>query len=430
LSRRCPALTVIAVDKLRPGAERRDGVVRGFGARASPQDAKSFDFKYTSPISKKIMRYWIAPIIGKLKAGELEKAREEAAGLRAMVRAGRCPCAERAAAKAKQATETKAAELRLFASVAGDYRRQHLRRLRSGDEIQAIIARELLPIWGSKPIAEITPVDAKRAVLALVEAGKPEAARSLYQVGRAIFNFGLAQPEYGLASSPFALLKVNKLVGKKIPRTRTLTNDEMRALWRAAETMGFPAGRFVQALALTGLRRTEVAAAAWAEIDLSTAVWTIPPERMKGDAPHVVPIASDLADLLRSLPRTGRFLFSTGDRAMTGYSKIKKKLDALMLVELKGAAIARGGDPAKIALQHFTIHDVRRTCRTAWSSLGVATNVAELLLAHAQPELHRIYDQHAFLPERLRAYEAWHARLRAIIDPPPAGGNVVPLRAS
>jgi len=50
------------------------------------------------------------------------------------------------------------------------------------------------------------------------------------------------------------------------------------------------------------LRRNEVACARWDEFSFDGTnedAWIIPAHRMKMDAPHVVPITKDIADLLR-----------------------------------------------------------------------------------------------------------------------------------
>ena len=51
----------------------------------------------------------------------------------------------------------------------------------------------------------------------------------------------------------------------------------------------------------------------------------------------------------------------------------------------------------------------------------------ELVIAHARPGLHKVYDQHSYEAEKRRCLELWERRLLAIVDPP-AGENVVPLR--
>jgi hypothetical protein len=74
----------------------------------------------------------------------------------------------------------------------------------------------------------------------------------------------------------------------------------------------------------------------------------------------------------------------------------------------------------------FVIHDIRRTMRTGLSALPIPDNVRELVIAHARPGMHRIYDLHAYENEKRHALELWAARLRTIVKPP-AADNIVQL---
>ena len=112
---------------------------------------------------------------------------------------------------------------------------------------------------------------------------------------------------------------------------------------------------------------------------------------MKSGTAHTVPLVPDILSLLKSLPRFsgGDFVFSTtgGKRPISGFSKAKVLLNDLMQKDLEA-----GGMP----FDDFVIHDIRRTCRTRFSALPVEDIVRELLLAHARPGLHKVYDLHAY----------------------------------
>jgi integrase len=154
------------------------------------------------------------------------------------------------------------------------------------------------------------------------------------------------------------------------------------------QTLGDPAGAFVQLLMLSGQRLRECSAARWEEFDLDKAVWTIPAARMKGKSPHIVPLAPMALEHLRQIPRcSSPFVFSNGSkRPISGFSKLKIKLDAAM--------------PEKIASWRF--HDLRRSMRTGLSMLGTPDRVAELVIAHSQKGLHKVYDQHSSTRRRAR----------------------------
>ena len=57
--------------------------------------------------------------------------------------------------------------------------------------------------------------------------------------------------------------------------------------------------------------------------------------------------------------------------------------------------------------------------RTHLSALPIEDRLREQMIAHAQPGLHRVYDQHAYAAEKLRGFELWEARLAGILYPRP-----------
>jgi integrase len=167
---------------------------------------------------------------------------------------------------------------------------------------------------------------------------------------------------------------------------------------------------------LTGQRRGEVGEARWPEFDLDKRLWTIPPERMKMNAAHVVPLSAPAMEILTALPRfkRGDYVFSItfGSKPVAAFSHAKERLDELMRAELSDH-------------QPFVIHDIRRTMRTHLSALPIPDRVREMVIAHAQPGLHKVYDQHSYLDEKRRALDLWAKRLSSIVAPQ---ANVVPLR--
>jgi integrase len=71
-------------------------------------------------------------------------------------------------------------------------------------------------------------------------------------------------------------------------RERILSGQEITAVWRACDIMGYPFGYYFQLLLLTAQRRTELAGIKWSEINFSQQTLTIPRERTKTDRTHIV----------------------------------------------------------------------------------------------------------------------------------------------
>ena len=211
-----------------------------------------------------------------------------------------------------------------------------------------------------------------------------------------------------------------------------LSDVELGAFWRASEQLGYPYAPLYRLLLLTGLRLNEVADAIWSEFDLPNERWTISAVRMKGKngnaRPHVVPLTDGILEVLATIPRftQGDHVFSTtfGEKPAWG-AKIKKRLDELMLEELRSLAEERGDDPGKIRVDRWTNHDLRRTLRSGLSALRVNSDVAEAVLAHVKPGIRGVYDRYDLFDEKRQALDLWAGRLRSIVEP--ARGNLVKL---
>jgi len=210
-------------------------------------------------------------------------------------------------------------------------------------------------------------------------------------------------------------------------RERTLTDDEIRALWKTADELATPFARMMQFLLLTGVRRNEAARMNRNEINGSA--WLIPNERFKGKRDFLVPLTAAATDILKTLPAIGKggWIFtSDGKRPINGFGKSKARFDKLMVTKLRQAAAERGEDVGALKLENWTIHDLRRTTRTLLSRCKVQPDIAERCLGHAIVGVRGVYDRHEFLAEKRAALEVLAALVARIINPP--AGNVVTLR--
>jgi integrase len=356
--------------------------------------------------------------IGRADRMTIDSARRKARRWLDQIEQGIDPAAED---RRRRLAEARSASL-TFEAVAEEFIRLAASRQRRGQEMAREVRKEFVSRWGDRPIADVTVHDVVAVLDEAVGRGAPYQAHNLLGHVRRIFNWAIGRGVYGLDRSPCDRIKPRDAVGPRLHRTRVLSALELRAMWKGAEAMGYPYGSLIKLLTLTGLRKNEVARARWGELDLAAKLWTIPAERMKGKVAHAVPLTADIISALDSLPRfeAGDFLFAAlrqvrpGVRPINDFHLAKTRLDALMKKEL-------GEFPP------FTLHDIRRTMRTGLSSLPVPGGdvVRELVIAHAQKGLHRVYDQHDYLEEKRRALEMWGAKLRSIVEP--ASDNVVEL---
>jgi integrase len=407
-------LTESKVLGLKPGPTRRflfDSIVPGLCVDCTPAGHKSYMLRARWPNARNRARRRIA----ECGTVTLDQARDAARQWLALLAQGIDPQRELAERKRRAEGEQAAT----FAAVCSSYF-QHLRG-RSAERSRREIERELLPLWGARLITDISKAD----IIAVVDDLRARARRTVGDRSsgahaRLIFNhcrmiFQHAALRYDLERLPTDRLKPAMLGLTFRPRERVLSDAEIRALWAATATLGYPFGAYVRVLLMTGCRRGEVAGAQWSEIDVAAKLWTIPASRAKANAAHVVPLTDDLLELLATLPRyrSGPHLFSTtfGTTSIAGFSRYTARL------------LREMGDPPP-----FSLHDLRRTYRSRLSEIGIAETVAERCIAHApRNAILRVYDRYSYQDEIRAANERWHRRLRCIISLPP--DNVVALRA-
>jgi integrase len=391
--------------------EVMDAIVPGLGVRVTERATKTFMLVTRYPGSNNPTRR----ALGEYDALTLEKARVKARHWHELISKGIDPAAE--VQRQKQVEQRKRAGT--FAAVAADFIAEKLSTERRGRDAELQIRNEFLPRWGERPIGDIGAQDVVAVVKAVKARGATYMAHSLLATARRLFSWAIDQQAYGLQTSPCDRLKPKSIIGEKRPRERVLSDDELRAFWRATADMEYPYGPLARMLLLTGARHRELSEATWAEFDLKAKVWTVPQERHKSASGHRVPLTDNVIAILGSLPRfkTGQHLFSTtfGEKPTMIADKIKtKKLDAHMSKELGSAP------------KPWVIHDLRRTLRTHLSALRIPDHVAEMVIGHGRQGLQRVYDQHRYLDEMREALTLWAGRLRSIVEPPPE--NVVLIR--
>jgi integrase len=187
---------------------------------------------------------------------------------------------------------------------------------------------------------------------------------------------------------------------KERARNRVLSDDEIRALWKATDD-GSPYSSFVRLLLLTAQRREKVLAMKWADLALDFGVWSVPAEaREKGNI-GTVQLPRLALDIIKAQPRLGSpFVFPArkGTSHMNNLAKCKRALDARM--------------PPGTA--QWQLHDERRTARSLMSraSAGISSEHAERVMGHAINGVEGVYDRHEYRDEKSEAL----ARLAALIE--------------
>jgi len=358
-----------------------------FGLMVTANGHKSFVVQYRAGRVSRRMS---------LKTGlNLQEARREAKAILGAVAKGGDPLGDR--------RKTAVASGNTLKAVAEEYFVRELTKLRTGEKRQAALERLVFPVMGARQIGEIKRSEIVRLLDDIERENGPHQAQAVLAFLSRLFNWHAGRDDDFLSPIRRGMART-KL--KEYARDRVLSDDELRAVWKAAETFPGPYGYLVRFLLLTATRRGE--AARMVRSELHGGDWIIPAARMKAKLEHVVPLSPAATVILEDMPKLGSYVFTVdGWRPVKGFATYKTALD-----EVSGVT-------------GWRLHDLRRTARSLMSRAGVTPDVAERCLAHVMGGIRGVYDRYAYHKEKKAAFEKLAAQVERIVNPT---DNVVPIR--
>jgi integrase len=398
------SLSDAGVAALKPRAARYahpDPELAGHYVRVTPSGAKSFVAVTRDSGSGRQVWATISPV-GLMG---IEEARERAREAIKRVQAGK-PAFE-APVKAESFEEVAEAWLKRHVAAKG---------LRSRGEITRLLKSHVYPEWGRRPFRDIRRSDVAELLDEVEDDHGARQADYVLAIVRGIMHWHETRHDDYAAPIVKGMRRTNP---RERARTRKLSDDEIRALWKATEGAAAFEG-FVRLLLLSAQRRDKVAAIRWADV-AEDGTWTIPAEsREKGNAGKLKLPDAAIA-IIRAQPMVGDSPYVFPGRSvkgrhhtpMSGWSKRKRALDVKIEAELSD-------------VQQWQLHDLRRTARSLMSRAGVPSDHAERVLGHAIAGVEGVYDVHEYRDEKAGALEQLAALIDAIVDPRPAA--VTPLR--
>jgi len=167
------------------------------------------------------------------------------------------------------------------------------------------------------------------------------------------------------------------------------------------------------------VRKAELTEASWTEFNLDNAIWSLPAERSKSGVSIEIPLAVEVTKWLNELK-----IRSCGSDYVFPNRRSSKKpymgADTLnrAITKLFGHEAGKKKQPPNLMgdMPHFTVHDLRRTCRSQLASLGVHGYIAERCLNHKIRGIEGVYNRHDYLEERRDALNQLASLLVSFID--------------
>lgn len=398
----------------------RDGVVSNLFVRVGVRGRKTFVMRARFGQAKDPT----TRTIGDAFKTSLESARETAIRWNNLNRKGVDPWEEATLAE----LEAERFRRQTFSNVLQDYiatlpfRPEN----RKAEEDGATLRREFLDPkrvpWLDEPIRDVRGADVQRAIEAIRDRGAPTQAYNVFSLVKTFFKWATTPArvdDFGMAHSPVERLSHSDMGLKRNKGTRKHDSREIRAYWAACEAMDYPLDEYFRAMILLLQRKNETRLAEWPEFDMEQRLWTIPACRFKNGKCQPVPLSVPMMQLLarirsRQSDRHGPFVFSRND----GLSPVGLNSGDVDKFRAKLTEIYLADNPGRAPPPHWTLHDDRRTGRSALSNLGVPFDVAEAVIGHMKETLEETYNLNSFKIQRRHAMHLWAEELKFILDDP------------
>ncbi|MCP8898976.1 tyrosine-type recombinase/integrase [Gilvimarinus xylanilyticus] len=395
------------------------GENRGLRVHCGAGGTKSFYYRYTSPLSKKLVQLQI----GHFPELSLAEARLALQDLKSQRKKGVCPAFEQKRKLALKAREERALSTSMTVKQLVDlYLTQHIEDRRVGKKVvpgarkrkgQAETRRTLygdaVRVLGNFPAESITRRQVVNLVMDIVKRGSNVQAGNVLRELCAAYEYGIGLEKFDESFANPAFLAKNSLRQAKIKLTsnrgrRVLSDQELaRFLQWLPGSVFTPTQKNVLRFTLwTACRTGEVCNARWADIDLEQGAWHL--RETKTGVERYVQLPRQAIEFLKQLKlTTGEYLFPS--------QKTGRPIQQKTLTEQAWRLRETG---RMLDIDHWSPHDLRRTVRTGLSRLGCPSEVAEAILGHSRSGIEGTYDLHGYERESRVWLQKWADRLERI----------------
>ncbi|EAM6080924.1 DUF4102 domain-containing protein [Salmonella enterica] len=276
------------------------------------------------------------------------------------------------------------------------------------EEMIETFEKDVFPYIGSRPVAEIKPMELLAVLSVLNDRGATEKLRKVRQRCGEVFRYAVitGRAEYNPAPD-----LVSAFAPHKKEHYAFLKTDELPEFFRTLNTYtgSMIVKLAIRLLILTGVRPGELRQAEWQEIDFDNRLWEVPKERMKMRRPHCVPLSDQTINILEQLkPMTGHYQYIFPGRIH--HSKPMSEMAMNVLIRRIGYA------------GRVTGHGFRHTMSTILHEQGYNTAWIETQLAHVDKNSIRGTYNHAQYLDGRREMLQWYADYMDSLE---HGGNVV-----
>lgn len=316
--------------------------------------------------------------------------------------------------------QSKLTKLVVVDDLFADWQIGNDKRLKFPNIPARVYRKDIAPEIGQLSIIDVTPRHIQMLLRKITESGRPTIANDALLYLKQIFNHGI---KLDLTHhNPAAPFSVNDAGGVEASKDRALTLDEIKHVFKVfrENPSSFTRDNYLACALLLclGVRKSELIEAKWHEFNLEKAIWSLPKTRSKTGVGMEIPLPTQVVDWLTELK-----VRAFGSEYV--FPNRRSSKNSHMGADTLNRAISKlfGQEPGKKIqptnkmgdIPHFTVHDLRRTCRTLLAEIGVPGHVAERCLNHKLKGVEGIYNRHDYFDERKRALSELVEHLKDII---------------
>ena len=375
----------------------------GLSVRLSPKGKVTFQMRYRFDGTPKRLDIGTYPLLS------LKQARTESQRLRAKLEQGHDPKVVRLVEKQAIATANSIEDLfrQWYQSYCKPNKASHKEILRSFE-------LHILPRLGHLPAESVT----LHAWLELLEEKAQEAPAITSRIltnAKQMLKWGVKRQL--IPANPIADINAKSdLQIRKNIGTRSLTHEEIRYFWMAVEKSRIAAKNklFLKLNLFYGCRNGELRLSKKEHFDFNSMVWSVPPENHKMGSvtkrPLLRPIIAEVKPLIEEafrLSGKSKFAFTNlgTDEPMGTNAQLSLPYNVRQWLRRR----------KDYEMEHWSVHDLRKTARTNFSEL-TEPHIAEIMLGHKLPGQWQVYDHYDYLKEQADAYAKWWARMMEIVE--------------
>lgn len=412
------------VEVMKPGDKIKadKGENAGLRVKCGATGVKTFFYRYTSPITEKLVQVKI----GNFPETTLAEARLKLQRLKQIRRQGRCPRTE---ANEQQKLEKELVEQVEKSFTVEDlielYLNQYIedrktpsgqviagaRKPKGQSETRRTLYGDAIPQLGKLPADAVTRKVVVDMIMAIVQRGANVQAGNVLREFSAAYEFAIGLGYFSDEFANPALLAKSSLRQTRVRLTsqrgkRVLSDTELAVLlkWMPGSDYTVTQKNVLRFALWTGCRTGEICNAAWRDIDLENQTFHL--RESKTEVERYVQLSNQAIGFLTTLRlTTGEYLFPS--------QKTRLPIQQKQLTEQ--AWRLRKSD-RMVDLPAWTPHDLRRSVRTGLSRLQCPAEVAEAVLGHSRQGIEGTYDLHRYEMECKHWLQKWADHLDSLVS--------------